>query len=315
MKQVLRVFLATALAMVALAQPARAQLPDPVRFGVRMEYGDIDQAREWLDAGLEPDFVADRIGTGLMIAAWEGNIPLMELFVARGADVNKSNAAGEQALQHAAWRGKLDAVKWLLAHGAQINRAPLQWTALHYAVFAGHEEIAQYLIGRGADINARSTNGSSALMMAVYEGREELARKLVELGADRGIRNERGDGALEWAMKHKHLGIARLVSEPPQLAAAASLPKQRWGEPVRSVPAAEAQAPAARKEIERLLGVRSILAARGLKQGVDQIDRQIAALRARPELDLPFAVILEISASRRTPREQKARLITGREAK
>jgi len=315
MKQTPRVFLATALAVLALAQPARAQLPDPVRFGVRMEYGDIAQAREWLEAGLDPDFVADRVGTGLMIAAWEGNIPLMELFVARGADVNKTNAAGEQALQLAAWRGKLDAVKWLLAHGAQINRAPLQWTALHYAVFAGHEEIAQYLIGRGADINARSTNGSSALMMAVYEGREELARKLVELGADRSIRNDRGDGALEWAMKHNRLGIARLVSEPPQFAAAASLPKQRWGEPVRSVPAAEAQTPAARKEIERLLGVRSILAARGLKSGVDQLDRQIAALRAKPELDLPFAVILEISASRRAPREQKARLITGREAK
>ena len=111
MNQALRVLLATVLAALALAQPAQAQLPDSVRFGVRMESGDIAQAREWLDAGLEPDFIADRIGTGLMIAAWEGNIPLMELFVARGADVNKANETGEQALLHAAWRGKLDAVK------------------------------------------------------------------------------------------------------------------------------------------------------------------------------------------------------------
>ena len=314
MKQTPRVLLATFLAVLALAQPARSQLPDPVRFGVRMEFGDIAQAREWLDAGLQPDFFADRIGTGLMIAAWEGNIPLMELFVARGADINKTNAAGEQALLHAAWRGNMDAVKWLLAHGAQVNREPLQWTALHYAVFAGHEEIAQYLIGLGADINARSTNGSSVLMMAVYEGREELARKLVGLGADRSIRNDRGDGALEWAMKYKHLGIARLVSDPQQFAAAANLPKQHWGEPVRSAPAAQAQAPAARGEIEQLLDVRGILAARGLNNSVDKLDRQIAALRAKPELDRRPAAILEISASRRAPREQKARLIIERGA-
>lgn len=313
MKQT-QVWMAMVLVVLALAQPARAQLPDPVRFGVRIELGDLAQAREWLDAGLPPDFVGDRIGTGLMIAAWEGNVPLMELFVARGADINKTNAVGEQALQHAAWRGKLDAVKWLLAHGAQVNREPLQWTALHYAVFAGHEEIVRFLLARGADINARSTNGSSVLMMAVYEGREELARDLVGLGADRSITNDRGDGALEWAMKYKHLGIARLVSEPQQFAVAASLPKEHWGEPVRSVPLPQAQLPATPGEIEQLLSVRGILAARGLNASVHELDRRIAALRAKPVLNNRPAAILEISASRRAPREQEARLITGGEA-
>lgn len=315
MKQASWIFLAAVLAAIAFAQPVRAELPDPIRFGVRMEAGDIAQAREWLDAGLAPDFLADRIGTGLMIAAWEGNIPLMDLFVARGADVNKTNAAGEQALLHAAWRGKLDAVKWLLARGAQINRGPQQWTALHYAVFAGHEETARYLMDRGADINARSTNGSSVLMMAVYEGHESLARKLIERGADRGVRNDRGDGALEWAMKYNRLGIARLVSDPTQFAAAASLPKERWGEPVRSVPEPRAKAPAPAGEIEQLLRIRSILAARGLNRDLDEIDRKIAALRARPELDMRTSAVLEISANRKLPREQKARLITVRETK
>ena len=65
------------------------------------------------------DALADRIGTGLMLAAWEGNLPMMELLVSRGADVNKTNEVGEQALLIAAWRGRLDVVKWLLAHGAR----------------------------------------------------------------------------------------------------------------------------------------------------------------------------------------------------
>jgi ankyrin repeat protein len=313
MKQALA---AALLAALGFAQAAGAQLPDPTRFGIRVEMGDISQAREWLDAGLKPDFLADRIGTGLMIAAWEGNVPMMELFMSRGADINKTNAAGEQALLHAAWRGRLDAVKWLLANGAELNREPLQWTALHYAVFAGHEDVARYLIERGADINARSTNGSSVLMMAAYEGREELAGRLVALGADRSVRNDRGDGALEWAMKFNRLKIARLVARPQEFAAAASLPKKQWGEPVRSVP--QAQLPAAGGEIEQLLKVRSQLAARGLKRSVDQVDSRIAALRAKrakPELDITPVAILEISASRKAPREQKARLITERNTK
>ena len=48
MKPTPRVFLATALALLALAQPARGELPDPVRFGVRMEYGDVAQARDYI---------------------------------------------------------------------------------------------------------------------------------------------------------------------------------------------------------------------------------------------------------------------------
>jgi hypothetical protein len=38
------------------------------------------------------------IGSGLMIGAWEGNMPMMDLFHSRGADINKANHLGEQAL-------------------------------------------------------------------------------------------------------------------------------------------------------------------------------------------------------------------------
>lgn len=291
-----------------VGRPAVA-LPSPSDFGVRMEAGDLDRARTWLDAGLDPDFMADRLGTGLMIAAWHGNIPLMELFVARGANVRKTNPLDEQALMHAAWRGHADAVKWLLAHGAQANRGPMQWSALHYAAFSGHKEVAQLLIEHGADINARSPNGSSVLMMAVYEGREELAKALVRMGADRSIRNDWGDGALEWAMKFRHLNIARLVGSADEFAAAASKPKEHWGGAKKSLLASE--------ELERLLRVRQVLEAKNMS--LERIDRQIATERARLARELiareaipPRSVTLEISASKKKPMDQKARLIPQR---
>ena len=169
-----------ALACACASAQWGGRLPDPVQFGTRIEMGDIGQAREWLERGLDPDFVGDRIGTGLMIAAWEGNLPLMQLFVAHGANVNKTNALGETAVMHAAWRGRLEAVRWLLEHGARIEGEPRQWTALHYAAYAGHEAVARHLLGRGANINARSTNGSSPLMAAVYEGREAMVKPVPE---------------------------------------------------------------------------------------------------------------------------------------
>ena len=227
---------AATAALLALAVPsAHAELPDPVRFGVAVEIGDLASAREWLDAGLPPDFLADRVGTGLMIAAWEGNIPIMALFLSRGADINATNALDEQALMHAAWKGRLDVVRWLLERGARVNRVGLEWSALHYAVFAGHEPVARLLLEHGANINARSTNGSSPLMMAAREGRADLAKLLLTVGADARLTNDWGDDALAWAMRYGHARIGKMVAGHGEFAAAARQPAS-FGPPTRSLP-------------------------------------------------------------------------------
>jgi len=293
-------------AALALAAPhARAELPDPVAFGTAIESGKLSAARQWLDEGLHPDFVADRIGTGLMIAAWEGNLEMMELFYARGATVNATNANGEQALMHAAWRGRLDAVRWLLDRGAQVNRPDLQWSALHYAVFNGHDEVARLLIGRGARINARSTNGSTALMMAAREGRDALARMLLESGADPGVANDWGDDAFVWAMRNGHPDIAKVVGTPERYAAAARNP-DAYGPAVRSnpIPARidellkEMQAAAAEKRLTPELQAAYLHAVRALRQ---------AAGRPADTQDAPAA--LEIRARPTDPQQEQAVLI------
>lgn len=280
-------------------------LPDPLRFTVRMELGDVGQAESWLDAGLPPDFMGSRIGTGLMIGAWEGKPDLMRLFLSRGADIDKLNSNGESAIALAAWRGNLAMVKWLLERGARINAPARRWSALHYAVFAGHSEVAEYLMTQGADINALSTNGSSVLMMAVYEGHQGLARKLIEKGADRTPKNDWGDGALEWAMRHDRLELARMVTNPEEFNIAVSQPKEKWGAPVRSMRSS--------KELEELLSMREKLVERSMS--TDVIDKRIATERVRivrAEMDRPMparAATMEITASRKKPQEQSATII------
>lgn len=284
----------------------QAALPTPTAFAVNMELGDLRQAEAWLDAGLPPDFMGSRIGSGLMIGAWENNLDLMRLFLSRGADINRMNGNGETAILLAAWRGHLNIVKWLVDRGARINAPNRQWSALHYAVFAGHAEAADYLIDQGADIQAQTTNGSTVLMMAIYEGREDLARKLIEKGADRKPKNDWGDGAMEWAMRFNHLNIARLISQPEEFNAAVSQPKEKWGEPKRSMRMS--------KELENLLDMRETMVQRGLSTEV--IDKRISAERVRivrSEFDRQApatrAATLEISASRKKPQEQSTQII------
>jgi hypothetical protein len=223
--------------MVFVASPTRAALPDPVRFGVTIELGNVAAVRAWLNAGLDPNFAADRVGTGIMLGAWEGNIAMMDLFLQRGADINFINATGEQALQLAAWQGHAEAVRWLIAHGAAVNRQGREWSALHYAVFAGHKDAVAALLEHGADVNARVPNGSTVLMMAAREGREDLAKVLINAGADTRPTNERGESALTWAMRHKNFRIANLVASKAEFAEAAKAPPERFGTPTRSMPA------------------------------------------------------------------------------
>ena len=226
------------LVCCVLAGSASAQMstasPDPITFGYAVERDDLRTVTRWLDEGLDPEYQAAHIGTGLMVAAWYGHIEMMALFVERGADVRRSNRNGEQPLQLAAWGGHLEAMRWLLEHGAPLEREGNNWGALHYAVFNGHQQLVEELIARGANVNALSPNLSTPLILAAREGRDEVARRLLESGADATARNDWGDSALTMAMRYDHLRLAKMISSPEEFEIAVKAPKESFGEAVRS---------------------------------------------------------------------------------
>jgi hypothetical protein len=227
-------FFVSGILWLAIAVPVWAALPDPVEFGIVVERGDKRTVAKWLDEGMPADFQADRIGTGLMIAAWNGDIEMMDLFLSRGANPRRSNKNGEQAIQLAAWNGHTAAVRWLLERGGVLNRDDKNWNALHYAVFNGHAELATELISRGADVNARSPNGSTPLMLAAREGREEIAKVLLESGADTKLKSDWGDSALTFAMRYEHFRLGKMISTPEEFNIAVKAPRESFGEASRS---------------------------------------------------------------------------------
>jgi hypothetical protein len=267
----MRVLRAVFFALLATSELAWAALPDPVTLGAAVEVGNVQAVRAWLDQGMNPDMEADRVGTGLMVAAWEGNIDMMSLLVSHGANVNKPNRFGEQALQMAAWRGKLDAVRWLLDHGASVKRNGRNWSALHYAVYAGHEDVAHLLLDRGADVNGRAPNDATALMMAALTGHEDLAAMLLEAGADPALTSDRGETALTWAMRYGNYRIAKLVSSSAAFAKAAKMPAQAFGPATQSMPA-PSQITALLNEIQQ---------AQARRQPTGELRRRLAEAIAR----------------------------------
>jgi hypothetical protein len=291
----------TILFLCLLVAPVWAAAPEPIEFGLTVERGDLNTVRRWLDEGLDPEYQAAQIGTGLMVAAWNGNIEMMALFVARGANPRRANRHGEQPVQLAAWNGHEAAVKWLLERGAVLNREGNNWGALHYAVFNGHEKLARELIARGAEVNARSPNGSTPLMLAAREGREELTKVLLESGADPRSKNDWGDNALTLAMRYDHYRLGKMISTPEEFAIAVKAPKESFGDASRSA--------AAPGEIEEILRQMRVAEAEG--RSTEALRKQLlAAVEAIKRSSTPLAQNARRPAPR--PYQPKSIVITAR---
>lgn len=300
--------LAALLLALCLIPPAWAQLPDPARFGRAMEMGDIRSATRWLDEGLPPDFEADTVGSGMMIAAWDGNIELMQLFLERGANIDYISRIGEQAIALAAWRGHQKAVEWLIERGASLDPPDKTWGALHYAAFAGHRRIADLLIARGAKLDARAPNLSTPLMMAVREGHETIVRALVEAGASTNAVSDRGENALAWALRYNRLRIAGLVAPTEEVAAAVK------AQPVPVAPPPQASVPAP-PDVAALLKKLREAEARGQptaalrKQFLAAVDSHRSSATRQTVKAAPSALV--ISAKRGKPGAERAELVSG----
>ena len=157
--------------------------------------GDRVKVEALLDAA--PELVNGGGASGmapLMLALYMRRVEIADLLVSRGAEVNIWTAAarGERAVVER----ELKANPALLASYSSDG-----WTPLHLAAFFGHTDLAEFLVDRGADVQARSANTmcNFPLHAAVAGRHAEVAAILLTHGAEVDGRQAGGYTALHSA--------------------------------------------------------------------------------------------------------------------
>ncbi|MDC0307390.1 ankyrin repeat domain-containing protein [bacterium] len=133
--------------------------------------------------------------------------------------VGCGNPEADHALLDAAEGGYIEEVKQAIAEGADVNAKDgyrpvhkLGLTPLNFAAMFGHTEIAELLIDKGADANAKDEKfGLTPLHNAAESGRKEIAELLISKGADVNAKDTGGETPLDRAIKSKQTKTANLL--------------------------------------------------------------------------------------------------------
>ncbi len=126
-------------------------------------------------------------GKLLGLAVSEKRMDMVQELLPLVEDVNAPVGKMEYTpLMYAAHSGLPEAVKTLLARGADVQAESAQGgTALHYAARSGHSEVAKLLLAAGADVNADDApDDYTPLHYAAICGHAEVVQLLLAAGAD-----------------------------------------------------------------------------------------------------------------------------------
>ena len=140
--------------------------------------GNLDAVRLLLDAGDVDASLA------LHCASGNGHTDVMELLLARGADIDKADSYGETALYQACRNGDEETFRFLLGHGASINKGNRGGsTPLICAVEQKRVAMTTLLLESGASVDQADNNGLTPLLAACRNGHPALLKRLVDHGA------------------------------------------------------------------------------------------------------------------------------------
>jgi ankyrin repeat protein len=132
-------------------------------------------------------------GTAFSRAAWNGDIEVMRLLLARGADPKVVTEKGESALLLLAGAG------WPLGQGYIRSEEEIK-AALDLLV-----------VELGMDVNAATSEGITPVIGAIFKGDNFVVQYLVDHGARLDVKDAKGRDVIAWAQ-----GVAANEGQPPR---------------------------------------------------------------------------------------------------
>lgn len=124
------------------------------------------------------------------------DVPVIRAFYDAEINPNARSEKGETPLTFAIPNGELKTIKFL-ADNTNINEQDkLGQSPLHLALSQNKDEIFDYLLEKGADVNVGGAKGTlknqTVLYLAVTRGRDDLVQKLLERGANPNVVDSEG---------------------------------------------------------------------------------------------------------------------------
>ncbi len=156
--------------------------------------------------------------TALHFAAQAGASELVEMLVARGANLNALDIERMGVLHYALsdpatpTEARLRTMAVLIGLGATVD-APNGHgdTPLHLAADTGALAVARLLISRGADVNARTRDGMTPLHAAARRGATDVIDLLLSHGADPGAKTAVGTTPRGLAERNGQSAAAKML--------------------------------------------------------------------------------------------------------
>ncbi|XP_011922413.1 PREDICTED: ankyrin repeat domain-containing protein 6 isoform X11 [Cercocebus atys] len=147
----------------------------------------------------------------LLIAAYKGQTENVVQLINKGAKVAVTKH-GRTPLHLAANKGHLPVVQILLKAGCDLDvQDDGDQTALHRATVVGNTEIIAALIHEGCALDRQDKAGNTALHLACQNSHSQSTRVLLLAGSRADLKNNAGDTCLHVAARYNHLSIIRLL--------------------------------------------------------------------------------------------------------
>jgi ankyrin repeat protein len=218
--------------MMAHAVAGRLFKREEMKHLLTQEFGSLEGYKSELKK-----IVLELVSRGARIQSDSGEPALMALANLGGDDEIRSivREAGEQdgsdddSFLLAVERGEVESVRNALDKGARVNKrvlpgfdTPLMFAAqgpggekgppLHGEQLAAQEEVVRLLLSHGAEVNASSWRGDTAIGNAVRRGNASIVRLLLDAGASVDEALPKGESLVAMAKTRGHREIVALLS-------------------------------------------------------------------------------------------------------
>jgi len=157
-----------------------------------------------LDNGADVFAVNNKKENALMRASLFGDVPTVSLLLNKGLDVNAFSLDSSTALMNAVLNFNKPVIVQLLEKGADPDKICFfGLTPLSTAAIFTNAETVKAILKKTKNVNTVDYGGTSVLMYAGYNEYDdvEMIQALLDKGADVNLKSKDGSTALTWAMK------------------------------------------------------------------------------------------------------------------